>query len=131
MPPRHTTIAQKNVTRSVARQGRISKTKARDMIRSATNPYVYPFSGLNDSTHAATPRASPVESDSIDRLSNILQSGFERMGTEIRQATISAFDQLMERLDGVDGPSASVSAPRMPVMSGSVPIIRAVSPVIG
>ena len=70
MPPRRTTVAQKNVTRPVARQGRISKTKARDMIRSATNPRVYPLSGPNDSTHAATPHVSPVESDSIDRVRN-------------------------------------------------------------
>jgi hypothetical protein len=131
MPSRRKSAPQKTVTQT-PRQGRVTKTKALDTIRNATNirsrfravtPIQSRTLASNSpqvSSRAASPRRATLESaDSIDRLSNVLRDGFERMGIQIRQANTSTFDQLMERLDGLSGTAVPVSA--APITSGTAP----------
>ncbi len=47
--------------------------------------------------------STPLGSNSVDRLSNILQDGFEQMGIQIHKTTTATFDQLIERLDELSG----------------------------
>ena len=62
------------------------------------------------------------------------------MGVQIRQANTSIFDQLMERLDGLNGntsaaPPASTTAPPVPlaappVLPAAPPVISTVTPLV-
>src|SRR5436305_3778153 len=133
MPQRRKTVPKEVVTQPI-RQGRIAKTQARDTIRIATNAQPHRYRSVTPpvSTPAATPRqVTPLELDSIDRLCNILQDGFEKMRMQIHQENTSTFDQLMEHLGGLGGTTVPASAPT-PIISGTAlttPVISA--PTIG
>jgi hypothetical protein len=115
MPPRRKSTVQQ-VSAPVTRQLRISKSNAQQTILSAINP-----PNLNPDSVNNPPNPPPIRvdaptpptyrgPDAIDRLSTILQTGFENVGIQIRQASTSTFDQLMERLDGLSGISAPTPA---------------------
>ena len=115
MPPRRKSTVQR-ASAPVTRQSPISKSNARQTILSAINPRNLNPDSINDPPNpppirvdAPTPPTS-MGPDAIDRLSTILQTGFENVGIQIRQASTSTFDQLMERLDGLSGISAPTPA---------------------
>ena len=112
MPQRRKSAPQKIVTQPI-REGRVAKTRARDTIKAATNARPHRHNSVTPpiSAHVATPRqTTPLGSDSLDRLSNILQDGFEKMRIQIHQANTSTFDQLMERLDEINSTTLPMSA---------------------
>ena len=120
MPPRRRPAPLKEVTQST-REDRVAKTQARNTIRMATNAHTRSHTSV---TPSVQPEALALGSDSIDRLNNTLQDGFERMTIEIRQTNASIFSQLMERLEGIDGePSLdrTVTTIVPPVVPTSVP----------
>ena len=126
------TASAKGVMRPtpVPRQGRISKTKARDAIKVVTTPSrrirkatpprrqtpspppsrssrtstslsgVSHTRTLSSSLSGHSHRLSP---DALDRLSAILEKGFKNVGRQIRQSNHSSFQQLAEHLDDALG----------------------------
>ena len=149
MPPRRKSTKIQHVSTPVTRQPRISKSDARQKILSAINPRNLNPDSIDNPPNppsirvdAPTPPTS-IGPDVIDRLSTILQTDFENVGIQIRQASTSTYDQLMERLDGLSGISAptpanaggmsglsGIIAPT-PTNSGGLSGVSGVSPVLG
>lgn len=108
MSPYFKSASKKIITQSIQKD-RVAKHLTRDKIRIAT--HIHPqfpstitssdYSRTSDSvrTTNSSRTSIPLESDSIDRLDNILQDEFELLETQIRQANTTTFDQLMKRLD--------------------------------
>lgn len=102
MPSRRKSASTKVIMQPI-QAGRIAKDKS-------TTTTTRAQAQATSSLHTLSSRSStPSRSDPIDRLGNILQDGFEQMGLRIRQASTATFDQLMERLDGLNNVFASGS----------------------
>ena len=120
MPPHRRSAPLKEITQST-REDRIAKTQARNIIRIATNAHARSHTSIIPSIQ---PEALTLESDSIDRLNNILQDGFERMIIEIRQTNVSIFSQLIEclkRIDDKPSLNRTITTIVPPIISMSVP----------
>ena len=114
MPHRHKHVPPKRVTQPpepVTRQGRISKTKAKDTIKSVTTTPHRPRVMASPRSHSvsSSSNGTATSQPEFSRL-GALEKGFEMM-LEIHQANKVTLDQLVERLDGIGGVSLTPPVP--------------------
>jgi hypothetical protein len=115
------TVPRKGVTRPppTPRQGRISKTNARDKTKAivSSSRRLHKAPPSSRSRSSAPLSSSPTTpsyhsrpgSDALDRLATIFENRFENVGRQIRQSNHSTFEQLVEHLDDAFGIVSSVN----------------------
>ena len=122
MSPRRKSGRSVSSNRPVARRGRVAKSNARTTIQAAAGANLSTTSRRTQipptpparssvrsasTTREGTPHSNQTvmrsgsSAESMDRLSNVLQDGFDRLGLQMRQTSSATFDQLMERLDAL------------------------------
>jgi len=111
MPSKHGPISRVKQHHPITRPTRISKTNARETIRTAAVGQVRSATPLIDSIRLQMHDGSPALSElpttatearlDIGHLGRILEDGFNRIGLEICRANDATFTQLVEHMDGI------------------------------
>lgn len=132
MPHRRKHVPPKRVTQPpepVTRQGRISKTKAKDTIKSVTTTPHRPRVMASPRSHSvsSSSNGTATSQPELSRL-GALEKGFEMM-LEIHQANKVTLDQLVERLDGIGGVSLTPPVPTVTGIPSILPVTSSSSPI--